>query len=109
MGDQEIQKRPHARRQMRALANIDGMDVFGLAGVVILQDGNESTRLQIGAHLKLGQARQAQPGNRHGTQRLAIADLRVALRYELGAATALDKGPGIHCPHIAERQAVVVR
>lgn len=60
MGDQEIQKRPHARRQMRALANIDGMDVFGLAGVVILQDGNESTRLQIGAHLKLGQqAREA--------------------------------------------------
>ena len=109
MRDQKIEKRPHARGQMRSLADIDGMDVFGPAGVVVLQDGDEAACLKIGAHLELGQPRQPQAGHRHSPQRLAIADLRVALRRERGAATALGKGPGVFGTYVAEGQAVVAR
>ncbi len=61
---QIIQKRPHPRGQLSAMADEHGMDRFEIAGIEVFQHGHQPFRLDIRIDVKAGEAREPSAGNR---------------------------------------------
>lgn len=61
---QIIQKRPHPRGQLSAMADEHGMDRFEIAGIEVFQHGHQTSCLDIRIDVKAGEARKARTGNR---------------------------------------------
>jgi hypothetical protein len=49
---EKIKESAHPRRQRTALAKVDGVNVFAVAGIEILQHGNEPTGVDVGTDVE---------------------------------------------------------
>jgi hypothetical protein len=48
----EVDERTYACGQRRGVADIDGVDVFAVAGIIVLEHGHEEAGLDVGADVE---------------------------------------------------------
>ena len=99
---QEIDERAHACRERGGVADIDGVDVFAVAGIVALQYRDEAAGLDVGANMEEREAGEAYAAEAEATGGFAVARARdgrgqgllgVLATLERPAADAAREGP----------------